>query len=313
MDINWVVNFLAAAIVAGTPLLLATLGEIVIEKSGSLNLGVEGMMYMGAVLGFQMSIVSLSPMLSVTFSLIGGIIGAMIFGVLTISLKSNQIVTGLTLTIFGTGFAGFIGDPIVGTKAPQIIIDTFAKYKIPLLGDVPIVGRILFHQDILTYTSYMLFIAIGLYLYKTRVGLNGRIVGENPLAADSLGISVYFYRYLHLIIGGALCGLAGGYIALVYVPSWQESLMAGRGWIAIALVIFSKWNPYRAILGAVFFGGLDIVGLRLQRFGLPLSEYFFDVLPYLMTIVVMILGSLRKKAVGVAPNALGTPYYREEQ
>lgn len=313
MDLNWFICFFGAAVVASTPLLLATLGEIITEESGSLNLGVEGMMYMGAVIGFKVGLSTMSPLLAVLGAIVAGIAGAMIFGVLTISLRANQIVSGLTLTIFGTGFAGFIGTPIVGQKAPQLIIDTFAKKKIPLLGDIPIVGEILFQQDIIIYLTYIIVIIVGLYLYKTRKGLNGRMVGENPAAADSLGISVSRYRYFHLVLGGALCGLAGGYLSLVYVPSWQNTLVSGRGWIAVALVIFSKWNPYRAVLGALFFGGLDIIGFRLQRFGLPISVYFFDVLPYLMTIIVLVADSMRKGSFSKAPKALGVSYFREER
>lgn len=313
MDLNWFIFFLSAAVVSGTPLLLATLGELITEESGSQNLGVEGMMYMGAVVGFSVGLMTSNPLLAVLGSIAAGIAGALIFGFLTISLRANQIVSGLTLTLFGTGFAGFIGTPIVGQKAPQIIIDTFGKKPIPVLSDIPFIGPILFNQDILIYVSYFLVAGAGFYLYKTRWGLNGRMVGENPAAADSLGISVTFYRYVHLIIGGSLCGLAGGYLSLVYVPSWQDSMVAGRGWIAVALVIFSKWNPYRAIAGALFFGGLDIIGFRLQRFNLPISTYFLDVLPYAMTILVLVLDSMRKKSISMAPKALGISYFREER
>lgn len=313
MDLNWFVFFFASAVVAGTPLVLATMGELVIEKSGSLNLGVEGMMYMGAIIGFTTSLATLSPFFSMLTAAAAGVLGAMIFGFVTITLRANQIVTGLTLTLFGTGFAGFIGTPIVGTKAPDAIIAAFSKKPIPLLSDIPVLGPILFEQDILIYITYVLIIVVGIYIYKTRLGLNGCAVGENPHAADSLGISVTFYRYLHLVLGGALCGLAGGYLSLVYVPSWQDSMIAGRGWIAVALVIFSKWNPYKAALGALFFGGLDIIGFRLQRFDLPISTYVFDALPYLMTIIVLIADSVRKNSSSASPASLGTPYFREER
>ena len=313
MDLNWFVCFLGAAVVSGTPLLLATMGELVTEKSGSLNLGVEGMMYMGAIIGFMVSLQTASPLLSFIAAALAGVLGAMIFGFVTITLRANQIVTGLTLTMFGTGFAGFIGTPIIGTRAPEKIISTFVKVKIPLLGDIPVIGEILFNQDYMIYITYVLIVVVGIYLYKTRYGLNGSMVGENPRAADSLGISVIKYRYIHLAIGGVLCGLAGGYLSLIYVPAWQDSIISGRGWIAVALVIFSKWNPYRAFLGALFFGGLNIVGFRLQQFDLPVSIYVLDSLPYVMTIIVLVLDSMRRKARGNAPQSLGVPYFREER
>ncbi len=313
MDLNWFVCFLGAAVVAGTPLVLATLGELITEKSGSLNLGVEGMMYMGAIIGFTTGLQTGSPFFAFIGAALAGILGAMIFGFVTITLRANQIVTGLTLTMFGTGFAGFIGTPIIGERAPQKIIDTFVKVKLPLLGDIPVIGEIFFNQDYLVYLTYILIILVGFYLYKSRYGLNGTIVGENPKAADSLGISVIGYRYLHLAMGGALCGLAGGYLSLIYVPSWQDSMIAGRGWIAVALVIFSKWNPYRAYIGALFFGGLNIVGFRLQQFDLPVSTYLLDALPYLMTVIVLVFDSMRSKSRSHAPAGLGTPYFREER
>ncbi len=313
MDSAWIVNFLAAAVVSGTPLVIAGLGELISEESGSLNLGVEGMMYMGAVMGFYFGLQTESAMMAVLGSFLAGMTGALIFGFLTISMRANQIVTGLTLTLFGTGFAGFAGASMVGQKAPDAIMHVFQPVKIPLLGDIPFLGNILFNHDILIYFSFLLVIIAGLYLYTTRMGLNLRIVGENPAAADALGIPVGLYKYLHLLIGGGLCGFAGGYLSLVYVPAWQDSLIAGRGWIAVALVIFSKWNPFKLLLGALFFGGLDIIGFRLQKFDLPVSQYVLDVLPYAMTILIMITDAVRSNSISKAPRALGESYFREER
>ncbi len=307
------VNFLTAAIVAGTPLVLATLGEIITERGGNLNLGVEGMMYMGAVIGFKAGLVTANPILAVLGAIFGGIAGSLIFGFLTVSLRANQIVSGLTLTLFGTGFAGFVGEHMVGQKAPDDIMQFFLKIKIPILGDIPWLGKIFFHQDILVYTGFVLVALLGCYLFYTRKGLNLRFVGENPAAADALGINVTLYKYIHIMIGGALCGLAGGYLSLVYVPAWQDSVVSGRGWIAVALVIFSRWNPFWAIWGSVFFGGLDILGFRLQKYHLPISQYFLDALPYIMTIIVLILGSITKSANRSAPKGLGISYFREER
>ncbi len=313
MDMNWIVNLLSAAIISGTPLLLATLGEMITEQSGSQNLGVEGMMYMGAVIGFSVGLGTGNPLLAVIGAMSAGVLGAMIFGFLTITLRANQIVTGLTLTLFGTGFASFVGSGMVGTQAPQSILKAFSPKAIPLLSRIPFFGDVLFNHDVLVYITFLFVFAASAYLYKTRRGLNGRMVGENPGAADALGISVTSYRYIHLVMGGALCGLAGGYLSLAYVPSWQDGLVAGRGWIAVALIIFSKWNPMRAILAAYFFGGLGILGLRLQMFELPLSQYVLDAVPYLMTILVLILNSIRHQSSDGAPQALGQSYFREER
>ncbi len=313
MDSAWVVNFLAAAVVSATPLLIAGLGELISEESGSLNLGVEGMMYMGAVMGFYFGLQSGSALMAVAGSVLAGMTGALIFGFLTISMRANQIVTGLTLTLFGTGFAGFAGASMVGQKAPDGIMQVFRPLKLPVLGDIPYLGEIFFNHDILIYISFLLVLVSGLYLYTTRTGLNLRIVGENPAAADALGIPVGLYKYVHLLVGGGLCGFAGGYLSLVYVPAWQDSLVAGRGWIAVALVIFSKWNPYRLLLGALFFGGLDIIGFRLQKFDLPVSQYVLDVLPYGMTILILIMDAVRRSSVSKAPQALGVSYFREER
>lgn len=308
-----IVNFLTAAIIASTPLVYATLGEIMTERGGNLNLGVEGMMYMGAVIGFQVGLITANPVLAILGAAFAGAMGALIFGFLTVSLRANQIVTGLTLTLFGTGFAGFVGEHMVGQRAPDEIMKFFQKIKIPGLGDIPGLGQIFFNHDILIYTGYLMVAFFGFYLFFTRKGLNLRFVGENPGAADALGINVTLYKYVHIMIGGALCGLAGGYLSLVYVPAWQNSIVAGRGWIAVALVIFSRWNPFWTIVGAVFFGGLDILGFRLQKYNLPISPYFLDALPYVMTIVVLIIGSIKKSAKTVAPKGLGISYFREER
>lgn len=307
------ITFLTAAVVAATPLLFATLGEIITEKAGNLNLGVEGMMLMGAVIGFYVGISSGNPYLAILAAGIAGALGALIYAILTVTLRTNQVVTGLALTIFGTGFANFVGKSLIGLTIPKTLTVFFAKYPIPILSKVPFIGPILFTQDIFVYLGYIIATVTGLYLYHTRKGLNLRMVGENPAAADAIGISVNMYKYTHIIIGGFLCGLGGAYLSLVYVPAWQEGMVAGRGWIAIALVIFSKWNPYRALLGTYLFGGLDIIGFRLQKFDIPISLYFIDLLPYIVTIIVLIVGSIQENKKHNAPEGLGTPYFREER
>ena len=271
------------------------------------------MMYMGAVIGFKMGLLTANPLMAMLGAAFAGMMGALIFGFLTVSLRANLIVSGLTLTLFGTGFAGFVGGHMVGQRAPEEIMKIFQRMKIPGLGDIPWLGKILFNQDIMIYIGFVMIAFFGFYLFYTRNGLNVRFVGENPAAADALGINVSLYKYVHIMIGGALCGLAGGYLSLVYVPAWQNSIVAGRGWIAVALVIFSRWNPFRAILGAIFFGGLNILGFRLQKYNLPISQYFLDALPYVMTIIVLIFGSIKKSANTAAPKGLGISYFREER
>jgi simple sugar transport system permease protein len=305
--------FLTAAIVAGTPILFATLGEIITEKAGNLNLGVEGMMLMGAVIGFVTGLKTGNPVLAMLAAMIAGGTGAFIYGFLTITLRTNQEVTGLTLTIFGTGFSNFVGKGFVGQVAPESLQKFFAKIELPLLSKIPFVGPVLFKQDIFVYLGYILAVILGIYLYNTSKGLNLKAVGENPAAADAASVNITLYKYVHVVLGGALCGLGGAYLSLVDVPTWQEGVTAGRGWIAIALVIFANWNPYKALLGAFLFGGLEIVGFRLQGTKIQISQYLIDMLPYLVTIMVLVFVSLKKGRKNSPPKALGVAYFREER
>lgn len=308
MDIT---SFLHATVVAGTPLLLATLGEILTEKVGNLNLGVEGMMLLGAVMGFIVGYNTGNPILALFAAMAAGALGGFVYSLLTISLRANQVVTGLTLTIFGGGVSSLLGQKVVGQVVPEGIKNFFAPKHIPLLGDIPFIGEIFFTQDLFVYISYILTIIIGIYIYKTKWGLNLRAVGENPQAADAMSINVNNYKYLNILIGGALSGLGGAYLSLVYVPAWQENVTAGRGWIAVALVIFAAWNPYKAIIGAYLFGGLDIIGFRITS-GL-ISPYFLGMLPYIVTILVLVLVSAKKSKKNSPPKGLGIAYFREER
>ena len=307
------VAFLKAAIIAGTPLLFATVGEIITEKVGNLNLGVEGMMLMGAVIGFQVAHVTSNPLLALIAAALAGAMGALIYAFLAVSLRANQVVTGLALTIFGTGFSSFIGKGLIGIKLSDEFSAYFSSIKIPGLGDIPVIGEIFFNHDILVYLGYLTAILTGLYMYNTRKGLNMRAVGENPAAADAASVRITAYKYAHILLGGALCGIGGAYLSLVQVPVWQENITAGRGWIAVALVIFAAWNPYKALIGSYFFGGLDIIGFRLQGTGVQISQYFVDMLPYLMTIFVLVLVSLKKDRKNAHPQGLSVPYFREER
>jgi len=307
------VLFLTQVIRAGTPLLFATLGETITERAGNTNLGVEGMMLMGAVIGFKVGLATSNPALAILGAIAAGVLGSLIYAFLTVTLRANQVVSGLSLTIFGTGFAGFVGKEIASKPVPASIKSFFAPVKIPIIGDIPFIGPILFNQDVFIYAGYILIIASGIYLYKTRLGLNLRAVGENPGAADAAGVKVSLNKYVHILMGGALCGLGGAYMSLVYVGAWKENITAGKGWIAVALVIFATWNPYKVIAGSYFFGGLDIIGFRLQKFNISISQNIIDMLPYTATIVVLIIIALRKSKENAPPQALGNAYFREER
>lgn len=306
-------SFLLTCIVAGTPLLFAIVGEIITERSGSLNLGVEGMMLLGAIAGFSTAVGTQNPLLAILGAAIAGAGGALIYAILTVTLRANQTVTGLTLTIFGTGVASFIGQPMLGSTIPSNVSAFFAKKALPVFSEIPLIGPILFKQDLFVYLGYITVIVSAIYLYKTRTGLNLIAVGENTAAADASGINVNLYKYIHILAGGALCGLGGAYLSVVRIPIWQMDVVAGRGWIAVALVIFASWNPVKAFFAAVLFGGLSILGLRLQAMGFNFSQYLVDMIPYLATIIIVIF-STRKNAKGnLGPANMSRPYFREDR
>lgn len=305
-----IVTVLTAAIATGTPILYAALGEIMAERTGVLNLGIEGMMLIGAVMSFMVAINTGSPWLGLLAGMAAGGAAAAIHAFLCVSLKANQVVSGLALTIFGTGLSGFLGKSLIGVPAPQ----TFTKVAIPYLSDIPFLGTILFRQDVLVYISYLLVPLLWFYIYKTNLGLKMRSVGENPGAADSLGINVFAIRYTYVIIGGVFSGIAGAYLALAFAPTWLENMTAGRGWIAVALVIFATWNPSRAVIGAYLFGGVSALAFRLQAIGVDFPAYFLSMLPYLFTIAVLIFATrqTQKNRIG-APGALMQAYDREDR
>ncbi len=307
---EWIINFLSAAILAATPLLFATLGEILTEKAGNLNLGVEGMMMLGAISGFLVGLATDNMILAIMAGFLGGMFCALIYGILVISYRANQTVSGLALTIFGTGVAAMLGTGVMGVRVPDAIAARSAKIAIPLLSRIPVIGPSFFTQDIFVYLGYLTVILLSLYLYKTTIGLNAAAVGENPAAADAASINITAYKYIHTLIGGGLAGLGGAYISLIYVPSWQNNIIAGRGWIAVALVIFANWNPMLALLGALVFGSLDIIGYRVS---LPVSQHLISALPYLVTILVLVVTSIRKSGKKAGPAALGLSYFREER
>ncbi|MEG6615814.1 ABC transporter permease [Peptococcaceae bacterium 1198_IL3148] len=310
METSLIIAVLATAVTAGTPLLYASLGEILTERAGILNLGVEGMMLVGAVSGFVAALITGSAWVGVLISLLAGGALALIHAILTVSLKANQVVSGLVLTIFGTGLSGYLGKPYVGQPLPN----AFKAQTLGFLSDIPIIGTIFFNQDVLVYLSYLLVPLLCLLIYGTKMGLNLRAVGENPGAADSLGVSVSKTRYMYTIIGGMLAGLAGAYLSLAYAPSWMENMTAGRGWIAVALVIFARWNPLYALVGAYMFGAIDALGFRIQMLDVQISSYFLNMLPYICTILVLIISTRQSQTGGVgSPKALGVAYDREDR
>ena len=307
------ISFLTAAVIAGTPLVFATLGEIMTEKAGNTNLGVEGMMFMGAIIGFLVGLSSNNPLLAMLGAAAAGGAGALLYAFLTVSLRANQIVCGLTLTIFGEGFASFLGQSVMGSLVPAGIQTFFRPRPIPVLSSIPYIGEIFFTQDVFVYFGYVLILAATIYLFKTKQGLNLRAVGESAASADASGINVTAYKYIHIVLGGALCGLGGAYMCLVTVPVWQENIIAGRGWIAVALVIFASWNPIKALIGGFLFGGLSIIGFRLQSMGIHVSQYLIDMLPYAATIIIVIISTRKNKKEDMAPADLGNAYFREER
>lgn len=259
--LDWISNFLYAAILAGVPLLFGTLGEILTEKAGNINLGVEGMMYMGAVFGFMGAYYLDSAIATLLFAFLGGLGGALVYAFLTVTLKANQNVAGLTLTIFGTGLANLLGTNMINGSGSgaAMVSDAMKAFFRPMdmgaLTAIPYLGKLLFNHSLFTYLGIVLAIAAGWYLNHTAQGLNLRAVGENPAAADAAGVNVSAYKYVHILLGGGICGLGGAYIALVTCGgNWTYNCVGGLGWIAVALVIFATWSPYKALLGSLVFG-----------------------------------------------------------
>lgn len=312
--------FLYAAILASVPLLYGTLGEILTEKAGNLNLGVEGLMYLGAIMGFMGGYLFDSAVMALVFAFAAGMLGAAIYAFITVSLKANQNVTGLTLTIFGTGIANFIGETLKENyPAGTVFISDHVKQALlPLrlgaLSDLPVAGRLLFNHSIFTYLAIAIAIAMSLYLNRSQKGLNLRAVGENPSAADAMGISVSLYKYAHILIGGGICGLGGAYVSLVTaVGNWQPNIIAGQGWIALALVIFSSWSPAKAIFGSLVFGALSVLRLYIPKDVIDIPGAIFSMLPFVVTCLVLIVSSMKMKRENQQPAGCGINYFREER
>ncbi|MGD9914608.1 MAG: ABC transporter permease [Rhizobiaceae bacterium] len=313
---------------AATPLLLAAIGELVTERSGVLNLGVEGMMIMGAVAGFGAGIMTGSPWIGALAGILAGVLMSLLFAFLTLTLVTNQVATGLALTLLGLGLSGMIGTAFVGQPGVKM-----GRIEIPGLSELPYVGKLLFSQDPLFYVSILLVIGVAWFLFRTRAGLTLRSVGDNHGSAHALGINVIGIRYLAVMFGGACAGLAGAHLTLVYTTQWLENMTAGRGWIALALVVFASWRPFRILAGAYLFGAISIAQLHIQAFNLAdaqglndipivggilfwlveaiksIPAQFLSSLPYLATIVVLVLISRNRRLTMVnTPASLGRPF-----
>lgn len=289
---------------AATPLLIAAVGELVVERSGVLNLGVEGMMIMGAVAGFAIAFTTGSPWLGLAAAIVVGALFSLLFAFLTLTLVTNQVATGLALTLLGLGLSGMLGEAFTGqpgVKLPLIYI--------PVLTDLPLVGKLLFGQDPVFYLSLLLTGSVAWFLFRTRAGLTLRSVGDNHGSAHALGINVIRIRYLAVMFGGACAGAAGGYLSLLYTTQWIENMTAGRGWIALALVVFASWRPWRVLAGAYLFGAVSIGQLHAQALGLKIPSQFLSALPYVATIVVLVLISRNRRLTMInTPASLGRPF-----
>lgn len=307
---------------AATPLLIAAIGELVVERSGVLNLGVEGMMVMGAVTGFAMAYVSGSAWIGLFCAVIAGALFSLLFAFLVLTLVTNQVATGLALTLLGLGVSGMIGEAFIGLPGLKL-----QAISIPFLSDIPLVGKLLFAQDPVFYMSIALTAAVMWFLFKSRAGLTLRAVGDSHGSAHALGISVLTVRYLAVMFGGACAGLAGGFLSLVYTPQWVENMTAGRGWIALALVVFASWRPWRVLAGAYLFGAITIAQLHIQAIDLndlqflpapifwlagavkAIPSQFLSALPYVATIVVLVLISRNRRLTMMnTPASLGKSF-----
>jgi ABC-type uncharacterized transport system permease subunit len=305
MSVDWLIPALLTIVTAATPLVFAAVGEVVVEKAGVLNLGVEGMMIIGAIAAFATAVSTGSEVLAILAGAGAGILIAIIFGVLTVYLQSNQVATGLALTIFGLGLSALIGHSYVGKT-----FDGLEKLNNPGLSDIPIIGPVLFGHDALVYLSVVSVAIVAWVLRRTRVGLLIRAVGENHDAAHSIGYSVTLIRMGAIMFGGAMAGIGGAYLSIAYTPLWVENMTAGRGWIALALVVFASWKPWRAFFGAYLFGGITIIQLYAQGMGVEVSAQFLSMLPYLATILVLVIISRDSARARLdAPACLGKNFH----
>lgn len=305
--ITTITVLVVATIAAGTPLVFAALGELVVERSGVLNLGVEGMMIVGAVTGFIVASESGSLFVGVLAGAAAGILMSLIFAFITLTLMANQVATGLALTIFGLGLSAFIG-----LEYTSVALKGFRPLDIPVLSDIPFLGPLVFSFDIMIYLSLIMFIGITWFFRHSRLGLIVKAVGESPHSAHALGYSVIKVRYLTVMFGGAMSGIGGAYLSVAYTPIWVEGMTAGRGWIALALVVFASWRPTRVVIGAMLFGGVTIAQFHIQAAGVQVATEFLSMLPYLSTIIVLVIIGRGGTSVKLnTPASLGQVFHKE--
>ncbi|VAV92678.1 Nucleoside ABC transporter, permease protein 2 [hydrothermal vent metagenome] len=306
MDLSSIspVFLLASLMVAATPIMIAALGELVVERAGVLNLGIEGMMITGAICGFAVAVETGSPLLGFIAAALGGALLSLLFVLLTQFALANQVASGLALTLFGLGLSALLGQKYVGVKPPPI-----SKLDIPVLSDIPFFGQVLFSHDIVVYLGLALVAGVWYMLKYTRAGLILRGVGENHDAAHALGYKVVRVRIMAIMFGGACAGVGGAYISLIRVPQWTEGMTAGAGWIALALVVFASWKAGRVMLGAYLFGGVTVLQLNLQAAGVSIPVEYLSMSPYVITIIVLVIMSADKSG---APASLGRTFHASQ-
>lgn len=314
MELAFLVTLLAAGIRSGTAILFSAIGEIFAERSGVLNLGIEGMMLMGAVTAYGIAFATGNPWIGLGVAVLVGGMMALLHAAVTISLRADQVVSGLALTFLGSGLSAVLGAPLIEVRtAPRL-----PNFPIPVLADLPVVGPILFNHNVIVYVGLLAAPLAWWYIHRTRPGMELRAIGEYPAAADALGINVNLQRYAYVVFGGMMAGLGGASLSLAITPLWIEDMTAGQGWIAVGLVIFASWDPLRAALGSYLFGAIRRLPLDSQNLSFFLANpqlgYFMNMLPYLFVILLMLLSarSELRRRIG-APAALGQPYVREER
>ena len=316
---DMLIKFIVAAVIAATPILFGTLGEIMNERVGHINLGVEGMMSMGACAGFMVGYKTDNFLLALIAAFAAAAIGGLIYAFLTVTLMANQNVVGLTLTIFGVAIANFIGfyminlSPTKSLKLPEGITATIANINIPGLSEIPVIGPLLLQYNPFVYIGIIIAIIMHIYFYKTKTGLNVRAIGENPAAADAAGIKVTKWKYINIIIGGGISGIGGLFTIMITAGGvWISNCVGGLGWIAVALVIFASWKPINAIWGSLVFGIFRVLKYYIPK-EFPIPNAIYDMLPFLITAIVLIVNSIREKKDNAQPASCGVNYFREER
>ncbi len=296
---------LASTVIAATPLIIAALGVLVSERAGVLNLGVEGIMLIGAVTAFAVGTMSGNLFAGYVAAIGAGLVLGLLFAFLTLTLQTNQVATGLALTLFGVGLSAFLGRSFVGLPIARV-----PTMEIPLLGSIPYVGPLLFRYDMVVYLSILLYLAVARFLDRSASGLRLRAIGESPVVAHSLGYPVIRIRYLAVMFGSAMCAVAGAYLSTALTPMWVEGMSAGRGWIVLALVVFATWRPLRVLLGAYLFGGMTVLQMHAQALGIAVPSEFLSMLPYAATIIVLVIICRDPKAILLnQPASLGRSFH----